>query len=169
VASYIAGAVVGRVVDVRDHPRGDLIWLAQVDIGNDGPPMQIVFGGETKVKVGDLVPVAPPGARIREQTSDGTGRWKKVRRRRFRGEESHGMLCSLDELGWLPGGPDEVATLHDVEVGRHLEEVPPSARPNVVTDWARAAEAALGNMVDELLNSPPRAVDPPSDEQPGTQ
>lgn len=55
--------------------------------------------------------VAPIGAR----TAAG-----KIRRRRYRGVDSFGMLCSLVELGWIPVGPDEVAVLADVEPGARL-------------------------------------------------
>lgn len=87
---------------MRDHPNGDRIWLADVDLGR-GDPVQIVFGGiQLVVQPESLVPVAPPGSRL-----NGV----KMRRRRYRGETSHGMLCSLAELGWDPTVTDQVATL----------------------------------------------------------
>lgn len=99
------GVVVGRVLNVREHPYGDKIWLADVDLGR-GRPAQIVFGGAGEVvKVHSLVPVAPPGSRLPEGV--------KIRRRRYRGEVSEGMLCSLAELGWDPNVTDRVAVLDD--------------------------------------------------------
>lgn len=59
-------------------------------------------------------------------------RTKKMRSRRYRGMRSHGMLCSLNELGWTFDGPDEVATLRNVNPGAPLDEVPPSKRFNIV-------------------------------------
>jgi phenylalanyl-tRNA synthetase beta chain len=97
----VKGVVVGKVVEVRPHPRGERIWLADVDIGADYQ-LQIVWGGVRIVQEGSLVPVAPPGARL----PDG-----KMRRRRYRGEISEGMLCSLAELGWDPSVTDRVALL----------------------------------------------------------
>lgn len=65
--------------------------------------------------VGDMVPLAPPGALL-------PGR-KKMRRRRYRGQASHGMFCSLSELGWDPNGPDEVVLLRgDLEPGQSLDQ-----------------------------------------------
>ena len=93
--------MVGKVVKVREHPRGDRIWLADVDIGADYQ-LQIVWGGLRIVQEGSLVPVALPGARL----PDG-----KMRRRCYRGEISEGMLCSLAELGWDPSVTDRVALL----------------------------------------------------------
>jgi tRNA-binding EMAP/Myf-like protein len=103
------GVVVGRVVKVRPHPDGDYIWLANLDIGTDGEP-QIVWGGAPIVAVGDLVPVAKPGAWL-PATKDKRDRYK-IRRRHYRGELSEGMLCSLAELGWDPSVTDRVARLN---------------------------------------------------------
>jgi tRNA-binding EMAP/Myf-like protein len=95
------GVIVGQVVGVRDHPNGDRIWLADVDLGR-GDLVQIVFGGKPVIQRDSLVPVAPPGSRLQGV---------KMRRRRYRGQVSHGMLCSLAELGWDPTVEDRVAVL----------------------------------------------------------
>jgi tRNA-binding EMAP/Myf-like protein len=95
------GVVVGKVVTVRRHPNAERIWLADVDLGN-GQLVQIVFGGRPIVEPESLVPVAPPGSRLPQG---------KIRRRRYRGEISNGMLCSLAELGWDTNIRDRVALL----------------------------------------------------------
>ena len=136
------GAVVGRVLEVNDHPHADRIWLAVVDLGV-GPMTQIVFGGQYKVKSGDLVPVALPGARtvVRLPGQLSVLRVKKIRRRRYRGEQSNGMLCSLDELGWLVGGPDEVAVLRGLLPGESLDNITRDRRARVVVRPWRLADA----------------------------
>jgi tRNA-binding EMAP/Myf-like protein len=96
------GLIVGQVIQTQPHPRGDYIRLAIVDFGDD-KQQQIVYGGRRTLQNGDLVPVAPPGSRLH------TG--VKMRRRRYRGEWSHGMLCSTEEMGWDTSGPNEVAVL----------------------------------------------------------
>ncbi|WP_280274465.1 hypothetical protein [Nocardia wallacei] len=96
------GVVVARIVEVRPHPLGTRDRLAVIDLGNE-TKQQVVFGGKRELSSGQLVPAAPPGARL-------PGR-KKMRRRRYREEWSFGMLCSSDELGWTAGGPDEVVVL----------------------------------------------------------
>lgn len=96
------GVVAGRIIEAREHPHADIIRIALVDPG--GEPLQIVFGGLDVVQVGDIVPVAPPGARV-------PARRKRMRVRRFRGQLSQGMLCSVAELGWAVQCPDEVARL----------------------------------------------------------
>jgi tRNA-binding EMAP/Myf-like protein len=108
--------VAGQALSVREHPNGDYVRLAEVDIGS-GSVVQIVFGGPSLLLEGDLVPVALPGARL-------PGR-KKLRRTSFRGEPSHGMFCSTTELDWEENGPDEVALLRDdlLKPGDSLEDV----------------------------------------------
>ena len=113
--------IVGRVVRVRSHPGGDNIWLADVDTGTDGP-LQIVWGGAQIVKEGDLVPVAQPGTRL-PATNEKPNPYK-IRRRRYRGVISEGMLCSLAELGWDSSVTDQVALLDGslgLRVGESLE------------------------------------------------
>jgi len=133
----VAGAMVGHVKSVRSHPQGMFIWLADVDLGN-GCLYQIVFGGDLKLGGGELVAVVPPGSRATVHRPNVGSRHKKMRARRYRGERSHGMLCSLDELGWVCGGPNEVAILCDVVPGQSLDDLPVHRRPEVVVGWERA-------------------------------
>ena len=114
--------MVGRVVEILPHPDGDLIWLAKVDIGRKHQP-QIVWGGVPVVTQGSLVPVAVPGTWL-PATRD-KARPYKIRRRRYRGERSEGMLCSLAELGWDSSEADRVALLDaaaNLDVGESLND-----------------------------------------------
>jgi tRNA-binding EMAP/Myf-like protein len=96
------GIVAAEVVSVTPHPHGEKIYVAQIDLGDRGV-QQVVFGGARMLRVGDIVPAAPPGARLPNGA--------KLRKEKFRGESSFGMLCSTTELGWTADGPDEVAVL----------------------------------------------------------
>ncbi len=113
-----AGVVVGQVVEIRPHPRRDRIWLSTVDTGAGYKP-QIVWGGVPIVKAGHLVPVAQPGAWL--PPTKNRPEPYKIRRRRYAGEISEGMLCSLAELGWDPSVTDWVALL-DTSAGLHVGE-----------------------------------------------
>jgi tRNA-binding EMAP/Myf-like protein len=136
----VAGALVGRVATVDVHPNGDLIWLAFVDINDGNPPTQVIYGGDQKLAVGDRVPVVLPGARLTVvDDRNPAPRTKRLRARNYRGQRSNGMLCSLDELGWLSGGPNEVAILCGLDLGFRLDDFPEERRPEVVVDWERAA------------------------------
>jgi predicted RNA-binding protein with EMAP domain len=103
----VSGAVVGRILEVIKHPNADRLWIVQVDTG--AAKVTIVHGGTRQLQPGDLVPVAPPGAKL------STG--KRMRTRRYRGQRSEGMLCSSNELGWTTNGPDAVATLWGLTPG----------------------------------------------------
>lgn len=136
--AVIVGAIVGRVTRVHRHPRGIFISLADVDLGDGAPPVQIVFGGGRPLTANDLVPVAPPGSRVLVQGLDGLTRTKKMRARRYRGERSHGMLCSLNELGWIHDGPNDVARLCGIQPGASLDDLAAHLRPSVALDWEAA-------------------------------
>src|SRR5918911_678481 len=80
--------VVARVLTTRPHPNADKIQLVDVDAG-DGNTTQVVCGA-FNFGQGDLVPLAPVGARLPGGMEIG--------RRKVRGEWSEGMLCSGAEL-----------------------------------------------------------------------
>jgi tRNA-binding EMAP/Myf-like protein len=140
-----AGAIAGQVIKVDDHPRAQKIWLAWVDIGGDAP-VQIVFGGNHLIQPDNLVPVAPPGARVVVHRDEAKPKKKKMRSRQYRGERSHGMLCSLDELGWAYRGPDEVATLRDVVPGDSLDNLTVEQRQRKVDRHREMLVAPLAIM-----------------------
>ena len=81
--------VISEVLTVCAHPRADCIWIARVAAG--GQAAQVVFGGTRMLEPGDCVIWAPPGS-----TPPGG---RKMRRRRYRGVVSEGMLCSAAEAG----------------------------------------------------------------------
>ena len=105
----IKGIVVGYVLKVAPHPDGDKIWLAYVNTGDmESKIYQIIWGGYPIVKEGCLVPVALPGSTLPVG---------KVRKRRYRGVLSEGVLCGLGDLG-LSESNDRVVILED---GRNLK------------------------------------------------
>lgn len=85
----ISGVVVGHVLEREKHPEADKLNKCLVDIG-EGEPVQIICGAEN-VEKGQKVAVAKTGAVL-------PGNFK-IKRAKLRGEESNGMICSLQELG----------------------------------------------------------------------
>nr|WP_263325497.1 phenylalanine--tRNA ligase subunit beta [Neobacillus sp. Marseille-Q6967] len=85
----IKGIVVGHVVERVQHPNADKLSKCQVDIGQ-GEPVQIICGAPN-VAQGQKVAVATVGAVL-------PGNFK-IKKAKLRGEESNGMICSLQELG----------------------------------------------------------------------
>jgi len=87
-AEGLSGLVVGRVLTCEKHPEADKLNVTTVDIGGD--TAQIVCGAPN-VAAGQHVIVATVGA-----TLPGL----KIKKAKLRGVESHGMICSLEELGF---------------------------------------------------------------------
>lgn len=84
--------VVGQIESVEPHPDSDHLNLCQVKI-SEGATVQIVCGAPNVADAqGKKVIVALAGARLK----DGT----KIKRGKLRGEESNGMLCALQEIGF---------------------------------------------------------------------
>jgi phenylalanyl-tRNA synthetase beta chain len=83
------GVVVARVLEVRDHPDSEKLCVARIQHG--GGEIELVVGIRN-MSPGDLVPWAPPGARVPALP-------EPLGQREIRGVVSHGMLCSPRELG----------------------------------------------------------------------
>ncbi|MCP3030523.1 phenylalanine--tRNA ligase subunit beta [Halobacillus sp. A1] len=88
VAEKATGVVVGHVVSCEQHPNADKLSLCQIDVGEG--VLQIVCGAPN-IAEGQKVAVAAPGAVL-------PGNFK-IKKTKLRGEESNGMVCSLQELG----------------------------------------------------------------------
>ncbi|MBE4908212.1 phenylalanine--tRNA ligase subunit beta [Bacillus luteolus] len=85
----ISGVVVGYVVEREKHPDAEKLNKCLVDIGEE-ETVQIICGA-ANVDKGQKVAVAKVGAVL-------PGNFK-IKKAKLRGEESHGMICSLQELG----------------------------------------------------------------------
>ncbi|MBI3648938.1 MAG: phenylalanine--tRNA ligase subunit beta [Actinobacteria bacterium] len=143
------GVVVARVVEVRDHPNSDKLCLARVETGSG--ELELVVGIRN-IGPGDLVPLAPPGARVPALP-------QPLGAREIRGVVSNGMLCSASELavshdhggililngeGWEPGTDLKSALgLGDAVLD---VEVEPN-RPDFLSIYGIAREAAAATGV----------------------
>ncbi len=85
----LEGVIVARVLEVRDHPGSETLCLARVQTG--AGELEVVVGVRN-MAAGDLVPLAPPGARVPSLP-------EPLGAREIRGVVSNGMLCSPRELG----------------------------------------------------------------------
>lgn len=108
----VEGVVVARVEEIERHPNADTLWVCQVDVGG-GKRLQILTGAPN-VRKGDLVPAAIPGARIPGKTLGVA---------MLRGMESHGMLCSPDEIGIPEGGEGILILPNDPELEPGMDGV----------------------------------------------
>ncbi|SOC03018.1 phenylalanyl-tRNA synthetase beta subunit [Ureibacillus xyleni] len=85
----MTNVVVGYVVSKEKHPDADKLNVCQVEVG-EGDVRQIICGAPN-VDAGQKVIVALPGARLPGGI--------KIKKAKMRGQESNGMICSLQELG----------------------------------------------------------------------
>lgn len=88
-ASGIQNVVVGYVESKEKHPEADRLNVCQVNVGEDG--IQQIVCGAPNVAAGQKVIVARPGAKLPGGI--------KIKKSKLRGQESNGMICSLQELG----------------------------------------------------------------------
>ncbi len=92
-----AGIVVAQVITRDKHPNADKLSLCRVNDGNG--ERQIVCGAQN-FQAGDKVPLILPGASLPPKAGEKEPFTIKVGK--IRGVESHGMLCSHEELGIDP-------------------------------------------------------------------
>ncbi|MEO6797620.1 MAG: phenylalanine--tRNA ligase subunit beta [Candidatus Dormibacter sp.] len=81
------GVIVALVAELRPHPNANKLQLVKVSTGTG--TVEIVTGA-TNLAVGDRVPLALSGARLKD---------RQIGSQVFRGIRSEGMLCSAIELG----------------------------------------------------------------------
>ncbi len=85
----IKSVLIGHILDIAQHPDADKLVVCHTDVGQ-AEPLQIVCGAKN-MKAGDKVPTAVVGATL-------PGGFE-IGRRKMRGIESQGMMCSARELG----------------------------------------------------------------------
>ena len=85
----IQNVVVGHIQSIEPHPDADKLSVCKTDIG-EAEPVTIVCGA-TNMSVGDKVPTALIGGSLPGGFAIG--------KRKMRGIESQGMMCSARELG----------------------------------------------------------------------
>jgi phenylalanyl-tRNA synthetase beta chain len=83
----IRGVVVGKIIEILDHPNSKKLHLVKVDIGRE---VVDCVCGAPNVFVGAVVPFATLGGQVGEL---------EIKEAKIAGETSHGMCCSEKELG----------------------------------------------------------------------
>ena len=91
------GIVVAQVVTKDKHPNADKLSVCKV---NDGKGERQIVCGAQNFKAGDKVPLILPGASLPLKPGEKEPFTIKVGK--LRGVESHGMMCSHEELGLDP-------------------------------------------------------------------
>lgn len=116
--------VVGKIIDVKDHPNADSLRVCMVECGED-EPKQIVCGG-SNLYVGEKVVVSKPGAEVYWHGEDSL---VKIKESKLRGVPSYGMICGATEVylnTYFPTDDERVIVdLSDVdcEVGQCIADI----------------------------------------------
>ena len=90
----LKGLVIGEVLECHPHPNADKLKLTKVAVGTD-QPLQIVCGAPN-VAAGQKVIVAPVGTTIYPKNNEPV----TMKLAKIRGQESFGMICAEDEIGF---------------------------------------------------------------------
>ncbi len=111
------GIVVAQVITKDKHPNADKLTVCRV---NDGQGERQIVCGAQNFQPGDKVPLILPGASLPPKPGEKEPFTIKVGK--IRGVESHGMMCSPQELG-LPDQVDGLLILPaDAKVGQPFAE-----------------------------------------------
>ena len=85
--------IVGKILEVNEHPNADKLRVCKVDIG-EGEPKQIVCGG-SNLYPNEMVVVCKPGAEVYWH---GESELMKIKDSKVRGVDSYGMICGAEEV-----------------------------------------------------------------------
>lgn len=123
------GIVVAQVITKDKHPGADKLTVCRV---NDGTGERQIVCGAQNFQAGDKVPLILPGATLPPKPGDKEPFTIKVGK--IRGVESHGMMCSPQELG-LPDQVDGLLILPtEAKVGQPFAEFLGRSGSDVVYD-----------------------------------
>jgi len=135
LSAAFEGIVVAQVVTRDPHPNADKLSLCRV---NDGTGERQIVCGAHNFQAGDKVPLILPGASL--PLKPGEKEPFKIKVGKIRGVESHGMMCSHEELGIDPesiGHKKEEGLLilrADAKVGQPFAEYLGRSGSDVVYD-----------------------------------
>ena len=118
--------VIGQIEKIEKHPDAEKLVVCQVNIGTE--TIQIVTGARN-VFEGAKVPVVLDGGRVAtDHDGNKVAGGTKIKKGKFRGVESFGMMCSIAELGsskeFYPEAAEDGIYIfpEDAEVGKSAVE-----------------------------------------------
>jgi len=100
--SIPSGVRIGFVEECEKHPNAEKLSVCRVNIGEQEP--LVIVCGAKNVQKGQFVPVATIGTILKNGL--------EIKKSKLRGVESHGMICSSEELG-LPRINEGILVLDD--------------------------------------------------------
>ena len=126
----LEGIIIGEIVAIKKHPNADIVRIARVAIRKN-KYITIIFGGPRIEYIGARVAVALPGT----PTDDG-----KLKKRRYRGKVSHGMICAAVELALAARGLDAIMLFPDtLAAGTELRTI----KKSILRKWLHEQKKIL--------------------------
>ena len=127
--------VVGKVIDIYQHPNADKVRVTKVDVGSK---VYEIVCGAWNFDINAVVPVALPNSEIK----DGF----KIDKRDIRGVESNGMICSASELDLWDDHAGILKLSDDIKIGSDFSK----AYASVDTMWEVGVTPNRGDCMSHL-------------------
>jgi phenylalanyl-tRNA synthetase beta chain len=124
----LEGVVVAQVLTKDKHPNADKLTVCRV---NDGKGERQIVCGAQNFKAGDKVPLILPGYSLTAKPGEEPF---TIKVGKIRGVESHGMMCSPQELGLGDLVEGLLILREDAKVGQPFAEYLGRAGSDVVYD-----------------------------------
>lgn len=129
VGGEFDGIVVAQVESITKHPNADKLLVCQV---NDGTGIRQVVCGAHNFKQGDKVALILPGHALPQKGPD--GKPLVIKSTKIRGVESHGMLCSEEELGLADKSDGIMVLSPNAQLGQPFASYLGRQEPDVIYD-----------------------------------
>ena len=127
--------VVGKVIDIYQHPNADKVRVTKVDVGSK---VYEIVCGAWNFDINAVVPVALPNSEIK----DGF----KIDKRDIRGVKSNGMICSASELDLWDDHAGILKLSEDIKIGSDFSKTYAS----VDTMWEIGVTPNRGDCMSHL-------------------
>jgi phenylalanyl-tRNA synthetase beta chain len=162
VRPVITGVVAGRIAKLDKHPNADRLQVGSIDVGAATP--LVIATAATNVAIGQTIPVAVIGAQLPQI---------KIERRKMRGLESEGMMCSAEELALPPEWFEDGIMQLDASIAPGTDIVAAFRLSDAVLDVDvtsnRPDALSMIGLARELAAAAGAPLHLPSFENPGTQ
>jgi phenylalanyl-tRNA synthetase beta chain len=110
--------LAGKICEISKHPDADKLQVTKVQLNSHKPEeLKQIVCGANNIAVGQIVPVALPGATvINRKTAEALA----IKESKIRGVFSEGMLCSASELGQESDFEGILILSPETELGQNL-------------------------------------------------
>lgn len=112
VGKNIQNVIVGKVLEVHQHPDSEKLKLVKIDTG-DGVVQSVC--GAKNIREGILIPFAKVGGSLKKIA--------KVEKTMIAGEESNGICCAADEIGISDDHSGLLILEGDYKVGTNIKDI----------------------------------------------